>query len=95
MREGDFVRHRTRPDWGIGVVRLAPNNDTWLVEFESRGLVKLAAGFTAQLEHVPDESLPAIHPLRGNVKKVKAKGAATKRRVKAKPVEDVPTPTEA
>ena len=63
MEQGSFVRHRTRPDWGLGRILLATHHYT--IEFEARGLVKLAAAVAdSHLEVVDDAHVPPAHPLR-------------------------------
>jgi hypothetical protein len=64
MEQGSFVRHRKKPEWGIGRVLLVASH--YAVEFENRGLVKLAAAFAgSHLEVVDEADVPAQHPLRG------------------------------
>jgi hypothetical protein len=72
MKEGDFVRHRRASGWGVGIVRSAPPGGHWVIEFESGGTKKLAAGFAAaNLERVDNAAVPAAHPLRGGTKRTK------------------------
>ncbi len=67
MEQGSFVRHRARPEWGIGRVLLVAGH--YIIDFEVRGLIKLAAAVADfQLMVVDDAEVPPEHPLRGGKK---------------------------
>jgi hypothetical protein len=67
MEQGLFVRHRTRPNWGLGRILLATNHYT--IEFEARGLVKLATAVAdSHLEVIDEAHVPPEHPLRDGKK---------------------------
>ena len=75
MEQGSFVRHRAKPEWGIGRVLLVANH--YAVEFESRGLVKFAAAVAdSHLEVIDQAEVPAEHPLRGGKKAGRTKQTA-------------------
>lgn len=67
MEQGSFVRHRARPEWGIGRVLLVGTH--YNVQFEGHGLVKLSTAVAdSHLEIVDEADVPAEHPLRGGKK---------------------------
>ena len=75
MEQGSFVRHRKRPEWGIGRVLLVASH--CVVEFENHRLVKLAAAFAdSHLEVIDEADVPAQHPLRGGKRPGTAQQAA-------------------
>jgi Protein of unknown function (DUF3553) len=77
MKAGTFVRHRARPDWGLGHVLLVSSH--YSIEFESHGLVKLAPALAnAHLEVVDEATVPAGHPLRAGKKPRGTKRVAAK-----------------
>jgi transcription elongation factor GreA-like protein len=67
MKQGSFVRHRAKPDWGIGRVLLVAGH--YSIEFETRGLIKLDAAVAgSHLEILDEAEVPPDHPLRGGKK---------------------------
>jgi len=75
MEQGSFVRHRRRPEWGIGRVLLVSSH--YAVQFENHGLVKLAAAIAdSHLEVIDEAGIPAEHLLRNEKKPGGGKRAA-------------------
>ena len=48
MDEGQFFRHRKRPEWGIGVV-IGKSGDSLVLAFDAHGSVKLDHKFVAAM----------------------------------------------
>jgi hypothetical protein len=64
MEPGTLVRHRARPEWGLGVVVAHGPGEKVQVAFEHRELVKLDFAIaTAKLEVVDRGAVPAGSPL--------------------------------
>lgn len=57
-----FVRHRKRPDWGIG--KVVDETEANIVVYFKAGLLRVLARSIADLEDVPDEKVPATDSLR-------------------------------
>jgi hypothetical protein len=65
VETGTYVRHRAKPNWGIGKVVSAPTDDYCIVEFEAEGLKKLSRMLAEQQLEVLDAAVvPIDHPLR-------------------------------
>jgi hypothetical protein len=63
MQEGTFVRHRTRPEWGLG--RVKSSGEYCQIDFEHHGQAKFrVSDIAARLQTVEEGEVPADHALR-------------------------------